>query len=73
MVIIRFHDHETELKALDFLIGKFPFKTWANGNLMIPAEALPHLAVEGIQFQVEGPATYEHSVPTVRDPASATV
>lgn len=57
MMIVRFHDRETELKALDLLVGKFTFKTWADGALMVPGDALVHLAVEGIRFQVEGPAT----------------
>lgn len=73
MVIIRFEDRESELKALDSLVGKFPFKTWSTGDLMVPAEALPLLAVEGIRFKVEGPATYEHNVPAIRDPAALTV
>ena len=73
MVIIRFNDHETELQALDTLVGKFPFKTWQSGELMVPPEALPHLAVEGIPFSVQGPASYEQSLPTVRDSASAAV
>lgn len=73
MVIIRFENQESELQALDSLVGKFAFKTWRTGDLMVPAEALPHLAVEGIRFKVEGPATYEHNVPAIRDPASVTV
>lgn len=73
MVIIRFSDHEAELQALDSLVGKFPFKTWKNGDLMVPPDALPHLAVEGISFSVQGPASYEQSLPPIRDSASATV
>jgi hypothetical protein len=73
MIIIRFESRETELQALDVLVGKFPFKTWSSGELMVPADALPHLAIEGIRFRVEGPATYEHNVPAVRDPAAASV
>jgi hypothetical protein len=44
---------------LDYLVGRYPFKTWANGNLMVPESALGSLAVEGHSFEVKGPATYE--------------
>ncbi|MEK7676023.1 MAG: hypothetical protein AAB676_09350 [Verrucomicrobiota bacterium] len=73
MVIIRFDDSETEHRALGWLAGRFSFKTWANGDLMLHEEALPYLAREGIPFRVQGPATYEHSIPTVRNPAAASV
>jgi hypothetical protein len=73
MVIISFDDAETEKKALDFLIGRFSFKTWANGELMLPEAALGVLAAEGITFRVKGPATYEHFLPPLRNPASAAV
>jgi hypothetical protein len=73
MVIVRFESHEMELQALDSLAGKFPFKTWSTGELMVPAEALPYLAIEGIRFKVEGPASYEHNVPTIRDSAAASI
>jgi hypothetical protein len=56
MVIIRFDDNETEKKALDFLVGRYSFKTWANGDLMVPEPALGLLAAEGIAFRVKGPA-----------------
>ena len=73
MVIIRFDEEETEKKALDFLIGRYSFKTWANGDLMLPEQALGALAAEGVTFRVRGPATYEHFLPTLRNPASAPV
>jgi hypothetical protein len=60
MVIIRFDEAETERSALDYLVGRYPFKTWANGDLMVPESALGSLAVEGHSFEVKGPATYEH-------------
>jgi hypothetical protein len=31
--------------------------------MMVPESALPFLAVEGIPFSVEGPATYERLAP----------
>jgi hypothetical protein len=63
MIIIRFPDHENERSALGYLAGRFSFKTWSNGELMLPEQALPHLAVKGIRFIVEGPAKYEHFSP----------
>jgi hypothetical protein len=73
MVIIRFDDGETEKKAMDYLVGRHPFKTWANGDLMVPEPALGELAAEAIVFRVEGAAKYEHFVPAVGNPASASV
>ncbi|MBU6400810.1 MAG: hypothetical protein KGS61_10860 [Verrucomicrobia bacterium] len=73
MTIIRFDDADTEKRAMDFLVGRYPFKTWANGDLMVPEPALGHLAGEGIGFRVIGPATYEHFLPSVRNPAPAPV
>ena len=70
MVIIHFDDTELEKKALDFLVGRYSFKTWANGDLMLPELALGQLASEGILFRVKGPAKYEHFLPSFRDPAS---
>lgn len=73
MVIIRFDDSETEQKALEFLVGRYSFKTWANGDLMVPAPALGPLAAVGIAFRVKGPATYEHFLPALRGSAAASV
>jgi hypothetical protein len=73
MVIIRFDEAETEKRALDYLIGRFCFKTWSNGELMLPQQALGPLAAQGFTFQVKGPATYEHYLPTLRNPAAAAV
>ncbi len=65
MVIIRFEASEAEKLALDFLVGRYPFKTWANGDLMLPEAALGQLAVEGIPFRARGRATYEHFLPAL--------
>lgn len=46
-------------RALGYLLGRFPGKSWATGEVMVPEPALAHLAAEGISFTVEGPATYE--------------
>ena len=59
MVIIRFGDEAAKRKALGILAGRFSFKSWASGEMMLPKEALALLAEEEIRFTVEGPATYE--------------
>lgn len=74
MVIIRFPDAASERRALGWLIGRCSFKTWSNGETLVPNAALPGLAAEGIRFTVEGPATYERLIPAaLRDPAPSPV
>jgi hypothetical protein len=73
MIIITFPDAAAKRRALGYLSGRFPFKSWANGEMMVPEEALSHLQLEGIEHVVEGPATYEHLIPTVRDPSAPAV
>jgi hypothetical protein len=58
MVIIRFQHVEMRRLALGFLLGRFPGKSWVTGEVMVPEAALPYLATKGIQFAVDGPATY---------------
>jgi len=69
MVIVRFDAAEEERRALGWLAGRFSFKTWENGDLMVHEQVLPYLAREGIAFRVQGQATYEHFRPTLRDSA----
>ncbi len=73
MILIRFPDAVSERRALGYLAGRFSFKSWASGETLVPEAALPALAVEGIRFSVEGPATYEQLVPPLRDPAAPAV
>jgi hypothetical protein len=73
MIIITFADDDSKRRALGYLSGRFSFKSWATGEMMVPEEALPNLALENIHFTVEGPATYEHRIPTVRDPSAPAV
>jgi hypothetical protein len=73
MVRIRFNDTEAKRRALGYLAGRFSFKSWANGEMLVPEAALASLAVEGISFNVEGPATYAQRVPALRNPPAATV
>jgi hypothetical protein len=73
MIKLRFSDADSERKAIGFLAGRFPFKTFAEGYTLVPESALSRLAVEGISFTVEGRATYESVVPTVRDTAPSAI
>lgn len=60
MICIRFSDAELERQALGYLAGRFSFKSWASGETIVPAAALPCLALEGISFVVVGPAAQEN-------------
>jgi hypothetical protein len=73
MIIIRFTDDASKRRALGYLAGRFSFKSWATGEMMVPPAALPYLAVEGISYQVEGPATYEQLASAVRTPPTPAV
>jgi hypothetical protein len=73
MIRIRFNDLEAKKRALGRLAGRYPFKSWATGEMLVPEAALGFLATENIPFQVEGPATYEQITPSLRDPAPASV
>jgi hypothetical protein len=73
MVIVTFPNTTAERRALGFLAGRFSFKTWASGELMLPESALPVLALEGIPFTVHGPATYEQLTEAVRTPPASAV
>ena len=73
MIRIRFNDTDSERKGLGFLTGRFSFRSWADGETLVPEHALAHLAVEGIRFTVLGPATYERSIPPLRNPPAAAV
>jgi hypothetical protein len=73
MIVIRFPNDAAERRALGFLAGRFSFTTLKTGEAMVPASALSALAVEGMSFQVEGPATYGQAVPTLRNAPSPPV
>jgi hypothetical protein len=73
MVRIRFTDLDSKKRALGRLAGRYPFKSWATGEMLVPEPALGYLATEGIPFHVEGPATYEQNAPALRDPAPLAV
>jgi hypothetical protein len=73
MILIHFRDPESKRRALGFLAGRFSFKSWATGEMVVPEAALAHLATEGIAFVVEGPATYERLISAIRNPPAAAI
>ncbi len=73
MIRIRFTDLASKKRALGRLAGRYAFKSWATGEMLVPEAALAYLATEDIPFQVEGPATYEQSTPSLRGPAPLAV
>ena len=73
MILIRFPDIQIERRAIGYLAGRFPFKSWASGDTVVPESALASLALAGITFTVVGPPTYEQNVPAVRTPPAAAV
>ena len=54
MIRITFPNIESKRAALGCLAGRFNFKSWANGEMLVPQDALPFIAVRGIAFTVEG-------------------
>ncbi len=65
LIRIRFNDSDTETEALGFLAGRFSFRSWENGETLVPETALAALALEGISYVVLGPPTYAHSIPAL--------
>ena len=63
MIIIRFPDDKSKRRAMGFLPGRFSFKSWASGEMMVPENSLTFLTVEGIPFSVEGPTNDERLSP----------
>ena len=60
-------------RALGNLAGRFAFKSWASGEMLVPESALPFLAVQGVPFTDEGPGTYEQNGPTFRGIATPAI
>lgn len=71
MVIIRFSDDAAKRRAIGWLAGRFSFTSWAGGQVLVPEAALARLAMEGIPFISEGPATYEQILASLRNSAAA--
>ncbi len=57
LIRIRFPDQESRRRGLGFLAGRFSFTSYASGEVLVAESALTALAVEGLSFTVEGPAT----------------
>lgn len=62
-----------EKRGLGYLAGRFSGKSWANGDTLVPEEALPHLAAEGITFSVQGRLNYEQAYASLRNSAAVAV
>jgi hypothetical protein len=73
MIVIKFTDAGSKRRALGYLAGRFSFKSWANGEMVVPEPAVTALALEGIRFTVEGPATYERAIEALRNPVTSEV
>jgi hypothetical protein len=72
MILIRFPNEAAKDRALELLLGEYPFKSWRSGELLLPEEALPLLAHENVPFTFEGIEGYER-ISALRDPAAAPV
>ena len=70
MVLIRIPDARSKRKAFEVLVGKFSFKSWSGGEMLVPEEALTKLAREDVPFNFQGSTAYEDLAP-LRDPAAA--
>ena len=73
MIRIRIAERTMKIRALGYLAGRYSFKSWADGKMLVPPPALPSLACEGIVFEVEGQATSAEQIAAFRDPAPAPV
>jgi len=71
--MIRFPDDASKRRALGYLAGRFSFRSWSTGEMMVPPAALAALALEGIPFQAEGRATYEQLATPLRIPATSAI
>lgn len=67
---IRFTDDESKRRALGFLAGRFSFKSYDSGEMLVAEQALSAMAVEGISFTVEGRGTYAVAIPALRTTAA---
>jgi hypothetical protein len=70
LIRIRFPDHDSKRRALGYLAGRYSFTSYATGEMLVVEPALPALAVEGIPFIAEGPATYAEAIPALRAAAA---
>jgi hypothetical protein len=66
LIRIRFPNQDAKRRALGYLAGRFSFTSYATGEMLVVEPALAALAVEGIPFTAEGPATYAEAIPALR-------
>jgi hypothetical protein len=53
MIRIRFTDLDAKKRALGRLAGRYSFKSWATGEMLVPEPALACPAIERLIFPVE--------------------
>jgi hypothetical protein len=70
LIRIRFPTQDAKRRALGYLAGRFSFTSYATGEMLVIEPALAALAVEGIPFSAEGPATYAEAIPALRTVAA---
>lgn len=73
MVIITFPDRETQKRAIGFMLGRFSGRVLKSGEHLVPEAALEALANENIPFNVQGKATYEQQVASIRGASAAPI
>jgi hypothetical protein len=66
LIRIRFPDKESKRRALGYLAGRYSFTSYSTGEMLVVEAALPALAIEGVSFIAEGPATYAEAIPAFR-------
>lgn len=66
LIRIRFPNSDAKRRALAYLPGRFSFTSYATGEMLVVEPALAALAVEGIPFIAEGPASYAEAIPALR-------
>lgn len=73
MILIRFPNTDSKRAALAQFAGRFSFKSWVTGEMLVPEDALAFLAVQGIPFTSEGPPSYEQIGAAFRSAAPSPV
>lgn len=53
MILIRLPNTESKRAALAQLAGRFSFKSWVTGEMLVPEDALPFLTARGVTFSIE--------------------
>jgi hypothetical protein len=66
LIRIRFPDKESKRRALGYLAGRYSFTSYSTGEILVVEAALPALAIEGVSFIAEVPATYAEAIPAFR-------